>query len=104
MKKVDKEKVEKMAKEKNIDKDKIKENLEKYEDKSQEELMDELVKIGENLKGKEEIMEKFKMFLDDNQKKKLDNIMGKLISNDAKKKAQEKKTASKKVKKVENNK
>ncbi len=95
MKKVDKSKVEKMAKEKNIDKDKIKQNLEEYEDKSQEELMDELAKIGETLKGKEEIMEKFKMFLDDKQKKKLDNIMGKLASNDAKKKVEEKKAAKK---------
>jgi hypothetical protein len=95
MKKVSKEKVEKMAEEKNIDKDKIKENLEKYEDKSQDELMDELTKIGENLKGKEEIMEKFKMFLDDKQKKKLDNIMSKLASSDAQKKVQEKKAAKK---------
>jgi hypothetical protein len=93
-----------MAKEKNIDKDKIKQNLEEYEDKSQEELMDELAKIGETLKGKEEIMEKFKMFLDDKQKKKLDNIMNKLASNDAKKKVQEKKASSKKTKRIEDNK
>ena len=99
MKKIDKAKVEKMAEEKNIDKDKIKDSIEQYENKSQEELLDELSKIGEALKGKEEIMEKFKMFLDDKQKKKLDNIMSKLATNDAKKKAQEKKAASKKSQK-----
>lgn len=78
MKKINTDALEKMAKEKNIDKNKLEEIANGYKGKSEGELMDELIKIGKNLKGKEEVVSKFKTLLDDNQRKKLDTIMGKI--------------------------
>lgn len=78
MKKINTDALEKMAKDKNIDKNKIEEIANGYKGKSESELMDELIKIGKNLKGKEEVVSKFKTFLDDDQRKKLDTIMGKI--------------------------
>ena len=78
MKKVDPKTLEKFAKDKNIDKDKVEKIATAYQGKSEGELIDELVKIGKNLKGKEEVVSKFKTFLDPNQQKKLDNIMTKI--------------------------
>ncbi|MEG0854989.1 MAG: hypothetical protein RSG52_00775 [Terrisporobacter sp.] len=78
MKKVDPKTLEKFAKEKNIDKKKVEKIADSYKGKSENELMDELVKIGKNLKGKDEVVSKFKNFLDPEQQKKLDNIMNKI--------------------------
>lgn len=78
MKKVDPKTLEKFAKDKNIDKDKVEKIATSYQGKSEGELIDELVKIGKNLKGKEEVVSKFKTFLDPSQQKKLDNIMTKI--------------------------
>lgn len=92
MKKIDKEAMEKFAKEKNIDKNKIEEIADSYKNKSEDELMDELVKIGKTLQGKEEVVEKFKAFLDENQRKKVDTIMNKISIAEAKEKINNKKT------------
>lgn len=92
MKKIDKEAMEKFAKEKNIDKGKIEEIADGYKDKSEDELMDELVKIGKTLQGKEEVVEKFKTFLDENQRKKIDSIMTKISAAEAKDKISSKKS------------
>lgn len=78
MKKVDPKTLEKFAKEKNIDKNKVEKIAEGYKGKSEDELIDELVKIGKNLKGKEEVVSKFKNFLEPEQQKKLDSIMTKI--------------------------
>lgn len=78
MKKIDTDSLEKMAKQKNIDKDKIEKIADNYKGKSESELMEELIKIGKNLDGREEVVSKFKAFLDDNQRKKLDTIMDKI--------------------------
>ncbi|MGX9756666.1 hypothetical protein ACWYRQ_10330 [Clostridioides difficile] len=78
MKKIDTDSLEKMAKQKNIDKDKIEKIADNYKGKSENELMEELIKIGKNLDGREEVVSKFKAFLDDNQRKKLDTIMDKI--------------------------
>ncbi|MEF9992461.1 MAG: hypothetical protein RSD22_10240 [Romboutsia sp.] len=78
MKKIDTDVLEKMAKQKNIDKGKIEKIADNYKGKSQNELMDELVKIGKTLEGKEEVVSKFKTFLDEGQRKKLDVIMNKI--------------------------
>ena len=43
-----------------------------------DELIDELVKIAKNLKGKEEVVSKFKNFLNPEQQQKLDSIMNKI--------------------------
>ena len=67
--KIDQETLEQFAKEKNIDKNKI-ENI--------DELLDELINIGKNLKGKEEVVSKFKNFLNPEQQQKLDSIMNKI--------------------------
>lgn len=91
MKKIDKEAMEKFAKEKNIDKNKIEEIADGYKDKSEDELMDELIKIGKTLQGKEEVVEKFKTFLDENQRKKIDNIMNKIADAESKDKINSKK-------------
>jgi len=96
MKKVDKEKVEKMAKEKNIDKDKIEKIAEGYKGKSENELMDELVKIGQTLQGREEVVSKFKTFLDEDQRKKLDLIMNKISDAEIQTKLENKKSKQKK--------
>ena len=82
MKKVDTEILEKMAKEKNIDKDKIEKIADGYKGKSEGELMDELVKL--------------KAFLNDEQKKKLDAVMDKIYDAEVKDKIEHKKSKSKK--------
>ncbi len=78
MKKVDPKTLEKFAKDKNIDKNKVEKIADSYKGKSEDELIDELVKIGKNLKGKEEVVSKFKTFLEPAQQKKLDDIMNKI--------------------------
>ncbi|MGL5755126.1 MAG: hypothetical protein ACRCYC_07335 [Paraclostridium sp.] len=92
MKKIDKEAMEKFAQDKNIDKNKIEEIANGYKDKSEDELMDELVKIGKTLQGKEEVVEKFKAFLDENQRKKVDSIMNKISNSEAQEKISNKKS------------
>ncbi len=92
MKKIDKEAMEKFAKENNIDKNKIEEIADGYKNKSEDELMDELVKIGKTLQGKEEVVEKFKAFLDENQRKKVDTIMNKIANAEAQEKVNSKKS------------
>ncbi len=96
MKKVDTEILEKMAKEKNIDKDKIEKIADGYKGKSEGELMDELVKIGKTLEGKEQVVSKLKAFLNDEQKKKLDAVMDKIYDAEVKDKIEHKKSKSKK--------
>ena len=96
MKKVDPKALEKMAKDKNIDKDKIEKIADIYKGKSENELIDELVKIGKTLEGKEEVISKFKTFLDENQRKKLDSIMNKISESELKDKLESKKSKNKK--------
>ncbi len=91
MKKVDTEVLEKMAKQKNIDKDKIEKIAEGYKGKSENELMDELVKIGKTLEGKEEVVSKLKAFLNEEQREKIDSIMGKISEAEVKSKIADKK-------------
>ena len=93
MKKVDPKTLEKFAKDKNIDKKKIEKIANGYKGKSEDELMDELIKIGKNLKGKDEVVSKFKTFLKPEQQEKLDSIMAKL--NDAEIQEKVKKNAKK---------
>ena len=97
MKKVDPRALEQMAKEKNIDKDKIEKIASNYKGKSESELMDELIKIGKTLEGKEEVVSKFKTFLDENQRKKLDSIMNKISEAELQDKIESKKSKSKKT-------
>ena len=97
MKKIDKEAMEKFAQEKNIDKGKIEDIANGYKDKSEDELMDELIKIGKTLKGKEEVVEKFKTFLDENQRKKVDSIMNKIANAEYKEKVNSKKSKKSKA-------
>lgn len=96
MKKIDTESLEKMAKQKNIDKDKIEKIADSYKGKSESELMDELVKIGKTLEGRDEVVSKFKTFLDENQRKKLDIIMGKISDAEIQSKIESKKAKSNK--------
>ena len=98
MKKIDPKTLEKMAKEKNIDKDKIENIANSYKGKSENELIDELVKIGKNLEGKEEVVSKFKAFLDEDQRKKLDSIMSKISDAEVQDKINNKSSKSKKSK------
>jgi len=98
MKKIDPKTLEKMAKEKNIDKDKIENIANSYKGKSENELIDELVKIGKNLEGKEEVISKFKAFLDEDQRKKLDSIMSKISDAEVQDKINNKPSKSKKSK------
>lgn len=95
MKKINTDALEKMAKDKNIDKDKIEQIANGYKGKSENELMDELVKIGKNLQGKEEVVSKLKAFLDEDQRKKIDTIMDKISQAEV----QNKKLKSKKISK-----
>lgn len=95
MKKVDTDALEKFAKQKNIDKDKISKIADNYKGKSQNELMEELVKIGKTLEGKEEVVSKFKTFLDEDQRKKLDTIMNKISEAEIQDKIESKKSKSK---------
>ena len=97
MKKVDPKALEQMAKEKNIDKDKIEKIASNYKGKSESELMDELIKIGKTLEGKEEVVSKFKTFLDENQRKKLDSIITKISEAELQDKIVSKKSKSKKT-------
>ncbi|MDY2734951.1 hypothetical protein [Intestinibacter sp.] len=76
--KIDKDTLENFAKEKNIDKNKIENIANSYQGKSEDELLEELIKLGKNLKGKEEVVSKFKNFLDPAQQQKLDSIMSKI--------------------------
>ena len=92
MKKIDVDAVEKFAKEKNIDKNKKEEIAESYQGKSQDELMDELINIGKTLQGKYEFIDKFKSFLDENQRKKVDAIMSKISEAEAQDKINSKKS------------
>ena len=108
MKKIDQKTLEKFAKEKNIDKNKVEKIAEGYKNKSEDELIDELVKIGKNLKGKEEVVSKFKNFLDPEQQKKLDSIMTKInnaeVQEKVKKNAKKTKNINKfKIKRNKNN-
>lgn len=96
MKKLNKDALEKMAKEKNIDKDKIEKIANGYKGKSEDELMDELVNIGKTLQGKDEVISKFKTFLDDDQRKKLDVIMNKISDAEIQTKLDSKKSKQKK--------
>ena len=97
MKKVDPKALEQMAKEKNIDKNKIEKIANNYKGKSESELMDELIKIGKTLEGKEEVVSKFKTFLDENQRKKLDTIMSKISEAELQDKIESKKSKAKKT-------
>ncbi|WP_434797320.1 hypothetical protein [Terrisporobacter vanillatitrophus] len=100
MKKVDPKTLEKFAKEKNIDKNKVEKIAEGYKGKSEDELIDELVKIGKNLKGKDEVVSKFKSFLDPQQQQKLDNIMNKITDAEVQEKV---KKNAKKTKSINKN-
>ena len=100
MKKVDPKTLEKFAKEKNIDKNKVEKIAEGYKGKSEDELIDELVKVGKSLKGKEEVVSKFKNFLDPQQQKKLDTIMNKITDAEVQEKV---KKNAKKTKSVNKN-
>lgn len=96
MKKINAEALEKMAKEKNIDKDKIEQIADSYKGKSEGELMDELIKIGQTLKGRDEVISKFKTFLDEEQRNKLDVIMKKISDAEIENKINAKKSKTKK--------
>lgn len=100
MKKVDPKTLEKFAKEKNIDKKKVEKIAEGYKGKSEDELIDELVKIGKNLKGKDEVVSKFKNFLDPEQQEKLDTIMNKITNAEVQEKV---KKNTKKTKSINKN-
>ena len=104
MKKVDPKTLEKFAKEKNIDKNKVEKIAEGYKGKSEDELIDELVKIGKNLKGKEEVVSKFKNFLDPEQQKKLDSIMTKINHAEVKEKVKKNAKKTKNINKPEDTK
>ena len=97
MKKINTDALEKMAKEKNIDKDKIEQIANGYKGKSENELMNELIKIGKNLQGKEEVVSKLKAFLDEEQRKKIDTIMDKISQAEIQNKVESKKLKSKKT-------
>lgn len=102
MKKVNTDALENFAKQKNIDKDKIEKIADNYKGKSQSELMDELVKIGKTLEGKEEVVSKFKTFLDEDQRKKLDTIMNKISEAEVQDKIASKKSKSQNPKSQKN--
>ena len=117
MKKIDQKTLEKFAKEKNIDKNKVEKIAEGYKNKSEDELIkliaskmksdkliDELVKIGKNLKGKEEVVSKFKNFLDPEQQKKLDSIMTKINNAEVQEKVKKNAKKTKNINKPENTK
>lgn len=97
MKKVDPKTLEKFAKDKNIDKNKVEKIATAYQGKSESELIDELIKIGKNLKGKEEVVSKFKSFLDPSQQKKLDSIMNKITDAEVQEKIKKNSKKSKSV-------
>ena len=101
MKKIDPKTLEKFAKEKNIDKKKVEKIADGYKNKSEDELIDELVKIGKNLKGKDEVVSKFKNFLDPEQQKKLDDIMTKINNAEVKEKVKKNAKKTKNINKPE---
>ena len=92
--KIDQETLEQFAKEKNIDKNKIENIANSYQGKSEDELLDELINIGKNLKGKEEVVSKFKNFLNPEQQQKLDSIMNKISEAEIQDKINSKKSSS----------
>ena len=94
--KIDQDTLEKFAKEKNIDKNKIEDIANSYQGKSEDELLDELISIGKNLKGKEEVVSKFKNFLNPEQQQKLDSIMNKISEAEIQDKINAKKSKAKK--------
>lgn len=96
-KKIDPETLEKFAKEKNIDKNKIENIANSYQNKSEDEPLNELIKIGKTLKGKEEVVDKFKNFLDPAQQQKLDSIMSKIADAEVQDKINSKKSKHKKT-------
>lgn len=100
MKKLDPTKLEKLAKEKNIDKNKIEKLADNYKGKSENELMSELVKIGKNLKGKDEFVSKMKGFLNEEQSKKVDEVMNKITQAEISEKTSKGVKKVKKIKKV----
>lgn len=102
MKKVDPKTLEKFAKEKNIDKNKVEKIAEGYKGKSEDELIDELVKIGKNLKGKDEVISKFKNFLDPEQQQKLDSIMNKITDAEVQEKVKKNAKKTKSINKSNN--
>ena len=99
MKKFDKDALEKMAKNKNIDKEKIESIANNYKGKSENEIISELVKIGKNLNGKEEVISKIKGFLNEKQAKKLDDVMNKISEAEVSQKSTKKVKRVKKIKK-----
>lgn len=99
MKKFDKDALEKMAKNKNIDKEKIESIANNYKGKSENEIISELVKIGKNLDGKEEVISKIKGFLNEKQAKKLDDVMNKISEAEVSQKSTKKVKRVKKIKK-----
>lgn len=102
MKKVDPKNLEKFAKEKNIDKNKVEKIAEGYKGKSEDELIDELVKIGKNLKGKDEVVSKFKNFLNPEQQDKLDSIMNKITDAEVQEKVKKNAKKTKSINKSDN--
>ena len=99
-----KKSLHKLVDEKNIDKNKVEKIAEGYKNKSEDELIDELVKIGKNLKGKEEVVSKFKNFLDPEQQKKLDSIMTKINTAEVQEKVKKNAKKTKNINKPENTK
>ena len=95
--KIDKDTLEQFEKDKNIDKNKIENIASSYQGKSEDELLDELINIGKNLKGKEEVVSKFKNFLNPEQQQKLDSIMSKISDAEIQDKINSKKSKSKKT-------
>ena len=73
-----------------------------YKGKSEDELIDELVKIGKNLKGKEEVVSKFKTFLEPAQQKELDDIMNKITDAEVQDKIKKNAKKAKNVNKSQN--
>lgn len=102
MKKVDPKTLEKFAKDKNIDKNKVEKIATAYQGKSESELIDELIKIGKNLKGKEEVVSKFKSFLEPSQQKKLDSIMNKITDAEIQEKVKKNSKKSKSINEPQN--
>ena len=88
--KIDKDTLEKFAK------NKIEDIANSYQGKSEDELLDELINIGKNLKGKEEVVSKFKNFLNPEQQQKLDSIMNKISEAEIQDKINSKKAKTKK--------
>ena len=80
----------------NFSLNKIEDIANSYQGKSEDELLDELISIGKNLKGKEEVVSKFKNFLNPEQQQKLDSIMNKISEAEIQDKINAKKSKAKK--------